>query len=284
MILRAALWSALVLAAAFGLYGIRPPAALGPEAPLEQFSAARAVSHLASIAARPHPIGSPANDEVRAYLVATLRSLGASVRIEQTIGRQQRKGVVREKEVRNIVATLPGTHNHRAVMLVAHYDSVPAGPGAADDGAGLISILESLRAIRAGQPLQNDLLLLLTDGEETGLLGAAGFVADHPELARQVALAINLEARGSSGPALMFETSDQNGWLVPEFGRAAPYPVASSLMYSFYKLMPNDTDLTELKKTGVAALNFAFTEKVRNYHSPTTRWPISTRAACSRWG
>jgi Peptidase family M28 len=268
LILRLAFWLLLVLPAALGIYDTRPPAALGLNAPPGQFSAARAISWLPHFATQPHPTGSEANEKVRAYLVATLRTLGAEVAVEQTTGRRLIRGVVRQREVQNIVARLPGTDNHRAVMLVAHYDSVPAGPGAADDGAGVSTILEVLRAGQAGAPLQNDLLILLTDGEEAGLLGAAGFAADHPDLSRRVGVLVNLEARGSSGPALMFETSDRNGWLIPEFARAAPYPLASSLMYAAYRLMPNDTDLTELKKTGVGAFNFAFTETDRNYHSP----------------
>ena len=204
---------------------------------------------------------------MRDYLFSTLRDLGVEVRVEQSTARPTAGRFVRARSVQNIIGTVRGTNNHRAVMLMAHYDSVPAGPGAADDGAGVCSILEVLRAVRAGPPLRNDLVVLLTDGEEAGLLGASAFVADHPHLASQVAIVMNLEARGSSGPALMFETSDHNGWLIAEFARAAPYPIASSLMYSVYKLLPNDTDLTELKKTGVGALNFAFTETVRNYHS-----------------
>jgi hypothetical protein len=268
LILRLAFCLALLLAAALGIYQTRPPFALGPSASPAQFSAARAISFLAHFATEPHPAGSAANERVRAYLVATLRHLGAEVEVEEVTGRHLHRGVVRQGEVQDIVARLPGARNHRAVMLVAHYDSVPAGAGAADDGAGVSTILEVLRAARSGAPLQNDLLILLTDGEEEGLLGAAGFVAAHPDSFRRVGLLVNLEARGSSGPALMFETSTENGWLVREFARAAPYPLASSLMYTAYQLMPNDTDLTELKKTGVGAFNFAFTETDRNYHSP----------------
>ncbi len=268
MILRLVFWLLLILAGALGIYETRPPDARGPDAPPAQFSAARAISWLPHFATQPHPVGSEANAKVRAYLVATLRTLGAEVQVEETTGRRVHRGVVRQRQVQNIVARLAGTANHRAVMLVAHYDSVPGGPGAADDGAGVSTILEVLRAVRAGPPLQNDLLILLTDSEEAGLLGAAGFVADHPDLSRRVGVLVNLEARGSSGPALMFETSEGNGWLIPQFARAAPCPLASSLMYSAYQLMPNDTDLTELKKTGVGAFNFAFTETDRNYHSP----------------
>ncbi len=261
------LWLVLGLGMALGIYGTRPPAALGLAAPPVQFSAARAMSHLPHIASRPHPFGSVANAQVGAYLIAALRDLGLEVRVERTSRMVTRSGLVKAGGVDNIVATLRGTDNRRAVMLMAHFDSVAEGPGAADDGAGVSAILEVVRAVRAGPPLRNDLIILLTDGEEAGLVGAAGFAADHKDLASWVGVVVNLEARGSSGPALMFETSDRNGWLIPEFARAAPYPVASSLMYTVYKSLPNDTDLSQLKITGVAAFNFAFTETVQNYHS-----------------
>ena len=257
----------LLLIAALALYCTRPPAALGLDAPPGDFSAARAVAHLETLAARPHPTGTEANERARDYLVKTLTGLGAAVEVEKTTGIFARGRFVRAGSVQNIVGRFPGRANSRAVMLVAHYDSVPESPGAADDGAGVISILETVRALRTGPPLQNDLVILFTDGEEPGLLGAAGYVADHPDLAAHVGLIVNLEARGSSGPAMMFETSDQNGLLIPALARAAPYPMASSLMYSIYKLLPNDTDLSELKTTGVAAYNFAFIETFQNYHS-----------------
>jgi hypothetical protein len=171
--------------------------------------------------------------------------------------------------VNNIVATFPGPSNTRAVMLVAHSDSVPEGPGAADDGAGLIVILEAIRALRAGPPLKNDLVVLFSDGEEArGLLGAQAYAAGHPDLADRIGVMVNLEARGSSGPGLMFETSDDNAALIREFARSAPYPMATSLMAAIYKLLPNNTDFTPLKNAGVTGLNFAFLETYQSYHTP----------------
>ncbi len=264
--LRIALWTLLAMVGTLAIYATRPPAPRDLQTPPEEFSAERAMALLPRIVARPHPLGTRANEAVRKFLVDRLQQLGAEVRIERTIGVINRGRFVRAGSVQNIVATLPGRHHGRALMLAAHYDSVPEGPGAADDGAGLIVILETLRALRSTR-LSNDLIILFTDGEEAGLLGAAGFVADHPDLAQTVGVVLNLEARGSSGPALMFETSEENGWLIPEFARGAPYPVASSLMYSIYKLLPNDTDLSELKRTGVFGLNFAFAESLQNYHT-----------------
>ncbi|PZR73662.1 MAG: hypothetical protein DLM73_09905 [Chthoniobacterales bacterium] len=260
------LWLAVIITSGLALYGTRPPPALTTLAPLDVFSAERAMTHLQQIAKQPHPIGS--NDQVRDYLVENLLRLGGDVQVERTIGSAQRGRILNSGIVQNIVATFRGQSNNRAVMLVAHYDSVAEGPGAADDGAGVIVILETIRALQAGPPLKNDLVVLFSDGEEArGLFGAQAFAADHRELADRIGLMLNLEARGSSGPALMFETSNDNGALIREFARAAPYPMASSLMASVYKLLPNDTDFTPLKAAGLSGLNFAFLETFQNYHS-----------------
>ncbi len=258
---------ALIGIAALALFGMRPPAVSSGSAPPNEFSAARAVTRLSRFATQSHPIGSDENKRARDYLCEALRGLGAEVHVEHTVGCFSRGRNMRAGLVHNIVATIRGAASQRAVMLVAHYDSVPEGPGAADDGAGVIAILETLRALKNGTPLKNDLIVLLSDGEEAGLLGASAFAADHPDLAARVGVAVNLEARGSSGPALMFETSENNGWLIREFVRTAPYPTASSLMYSVYKLLPNDTDFTPLKRAGLAGFNFAFMEKFQDYHS-----------------
>lgn len=262
------LWLALIAAGCFALQATRPPPAAPTSIAPEQFSAARALQHLPAIARQPHPTGSEESQRVRDYLLDSLQQLGAEVRIEKSIGTYQpRRGAPRSAEVQNIVATCRGTAPSRTVLLVAHYDSVPGSPGAGDDGAGVVVLLETLRALQTGAPLRNEVVILFTDAEEAGLLGAAAFTSGHPDLAERVGVVINLEARGTSGPALMFETSDQNGWLIRQFARAAPNPTASSLMYAVYKLLPNDTDLTPLKAAGLSGFNFAFTESWQHYHT-----------------
>lgn len=265
---KVSLWLAIILTSALALWGTRPPPALDVSAPANKFSAARAITHLAQIAKEPRPIGSDAATRVREYLVEQLLALGGRVHGEQGIGTSQNRRNLHSGHVTNIVATFAGQANSRAIMLVAHYDSVPEGPGAADDGTGLVVILETIRALRASAPVKNDVIVLFTDGEEAhGLLGAKAFVAQHPDLADRVGLLVNFEARGSSGPGLMFETSNDNGALIGEFARSAPSPMATSLMAAIYKLLPNDTDFTPLKGAGVTGLNFALIETYENYHT-----------------
>ena len=243
-----------------------PPEPVPATAPPDVFSPERALAYLNDFATEPHPLGSAEHDRVREYLVSQLTNLGVSPEIQRTVGVTPRYQVA--GTVENIVARLKGSSGATdAVALVAHYDSVAAGPGAGDDGAGVAALLETLRALRAGPALQNDLIFLFTDGEEEGSLGASAFVAEHP-WAKDARVVINFEARGNSGASQMFETSADNGRLIDLFAQAAPHPSGSSLTYEVYKHMPNDTDMTVFKKSGAAGLNFAFIGHWEAYHTP----------------
>jgi len=259
-------WSLIILLAALAIYELKPPGPLPATASKEEFSAERALSHVRAIARVPHPIGTSANADARAYILSQLTSLGMNPQVAPAIGMRKGNTFVVVANAQNIVGRLPGTANSQAIMLVAHYDSVPSGPGAADDTAGVAAILEAVRALRAGPALKNDLIVLITDGEEVGLMGAEAFVASHPWM-KDVGLVINFEARGNEGPSLLFETSNNNAPLIKEFVHAAPYPTASSLFYALYKMLPNDTDVTVFRRTNTPALNFAFGGHLETYHS-----------------
>lgn len=244
-----------------------PPRARASNTPATEFSSGRAIEHLQAIAQRPHPMGTPEHDSVREYILKELIAVGLSPQVHKAVALNQSRGApFAVGDVQNIVAQLKGQDPTRAILLVGHYDTVPTSPGGNDDGSAVAVMLESIRAIQAGPPLRNDVILLFTDGEEVGLLGARAFVDEHP-WARNVGLVLNLEARGNSGPAIMFETSDNNGFLIKEFAKTVQYPVASSLTYDIYKLLPNDTDLTVFKEGGYAGFNFAYIGNPNYYHT-----------------
>lgn len=239
------------------------PRPLPAEASLTSFSAERAARHLASISRAPHPINSAEHDAVRDYILGVLRGLGLSPQVQRTTAINERYGIPGALE--NIVCRLKGSTQEKAVLLVAHYDSVAAGPGASDDGSAVAALLEGARTLQALPQLKRDVILLFTDGEEKGLLGAHAFIS-HP-WARDVGFVLNFEARGNSGPSIMFETSDRNGWLIKNFGQAASHPVANSLSYEIYKRLPNDTDFTIFRRAGFSGLNFAFIDGLGYYHT-----------------
>ncbi len=259
----------LILCGVLSYYSTRPPRPPEDRADPASFSASRAAGILKAVAAHPHPIGSPTHDRVRDLLLDRLRTLTdeASIqRCEMTSDYGRRGSVISMARVENLVARLRGSESRQALLLMAHYDSAPSSPGAADDGSGVAAILETLRALRQGPTLRNDVIVLLSDGEEAGLLGAQAFFGEHP-WREEVQLVLNLEARGSGGPVVLFETSPGNGRLISELSKASYHPPANSLAYEAYKRMPNDTDLSIAKRAGYAGLNFAFTEGFYDYHS-----------------
>src|SRR6266851_4685017 len=256
----------IVLLLATTLAAYRPPAPLGPDAPAGVFSAYRAEAILQDLVGNgiAHPIGSPAGARMREAIVQRLSALGYAPELQS--GFVCRDGVCGSPV--NIIATLRGsTENEDAVMLAAHYDSVPAGPGASDDGAAVATVLEIARILAARPRPPHPIVLLLTDGEEAGLLGATLFVQQHP-LSKQVKAAVNLDARGTSGPSLMFETGTANAWLMRLYGSAIARPITNSLYFVVYKGLPNDTDFTVFKAAAYQGFNFAFIGDVGRYHTP----------------
>jgi len=259
-------WFAVFLLVGLALQSLRPPNPTPIAAPAQEFSAERAKNHVRIIARVPHPIGSQANREVKDYLTAQLSSLGLTPQIFQGVGLDVVGSAIVAGRTQDVVGRLPGTENSQAILLVAHYDSMPRSPGAADDAASVAAILETVRALRSDRALKNDLIVLFSDGEEGLLLGAESFATSNPWI-KDVGLVLNFEARGNRGPSLLFETSPGNHQLVKGFREAAPYPVGSSLFYALYKLLPNDTDFTIFHRLGLPGLNFAFGEGFDAYHS-----------------
>lgn len=262
---------ALALVGIFAFLGIylqQPPARVAASAAATEFSSDRAMKHVETIAQSPRPIGSAKHAEARDYILKELNALGLAAEVQKTTVVNQKWGPpFLAGTVENIVARQKGTGDGRALMLVAHYDSVTTGAGANDDGTGVATLLETARALKAAnQTLKNDVIFLFTDGEETGLLGARAFVDEHA-WAKDVKLALNFEARGTGGSAIMFETSPQNGALIREFAKSASNPVANSLSYEIYKRMPNDTDMSVFKEAGLQGLNFAYIDGLTHYHS-----------------
>ena len=266
MIARVGAAVGLIVLCAISIFRVaQPPTPVAAAAPDTVFSAERALHHVEQIAQRPHPMGTADHDRVRDYIIAQLTALGLRPQVQTAtaIGtRYQEAG-----RVQNILAWMPGRDaKGKAVLLMVHYDGVGAGPAASDDGAGCAALLETLRALRARkQPLAHDVIALFTDGEESGLLGAAAFVREHP-WAKDVAIVLNFEARGTSGRSYMFETGPGNQDAVSVL-RAAHDVTAGSVFTTIYRTLPNDTDLSELAVLGLPGLNFAFADGVERYHT-----------------
>lgn len=234
-----------------------------------EFSIENALGHLKEITKTAHYTGTQEHLRVQNYIVNELKKLGLEPEIQQQVAINNKWRAA--TNTANIIATIKGSENGKSLVLLTHYDSGQhSSLGASDAGSGVVTILESVRAFLAkNQTPKNDIHIVITDAEELGLLGAKAFVEAHP-LAKSVGLVLNFEARGSGGPSYMLmETNGKNSKLISEFLNANPnYPAANSLMYSIYKMLPNDTDLTVFRENGnINGFNFAFIGDHFDYHT-----------------
>lgn len=233
-----------------------------------EFSTDRALVHVENLSKEPHAVGFPGHQRVRAYIISELKKLGLETSLQEGYVLGDNATLTKAT---NILARIRGTEKGKALLLMSHYDSHPHSSfGASDAGSGVATILEGVRAfIDKDVAPENDIIILISDAEELGLNGAELFVNEHP-WAREVGLALNFEARGSGGPSYMLiETNRGNAQLIEEFVKANPkYPVANSLAYSIYKMLPNDTDLTVFREDGdIEGFNFAFIDDHFDYHT-----------------
>ncbi len=235
----------------------------------DDFSTERALKHIQKIAAQPHYVGSKNHEIVANYLVSELKKLGLHPEIREGTTFSGKGNLVKSK---NILARISGSNPSKALLLLTHYDSAPHSysHGASDAGSGVGTLLEGVRAyLHAKKTPKNDIIILFSDAEELGLNGAALFVTQH-NWAKEIGLVLNFEARGTGGPSYMLmEVNQGNSALVKGFSEAqVPFPVSNSLMYSIYKMLPNDTDLTVFREQGkIQGFNFAFIDNHFNYHT-----------------
>lgn len=210
----------------------------------------------------PHPVGTDAHRKVRDRIMTELRAVGLDPVIERDFVCSRRGACA---TVENIVARRKGRSSLLPLLVASHYDSVPAGPGAGDAMTAVASMLQAIDELR-GVALNRDIIFLIDDGEERGLLGALAYADRHS--ANEHFAVLNFEARGTSGPLLMFETTQPDGPLVEIYARGSRAPATGSLFAAIYERLPNDTDLTVFRERGFRGLNFAFIGSVEHYHTP----------------
>ena len=259
----------LLFASFWSVNSLMPSKISSLDTPISEFSAERALIHLKEITKEPHYVGTINHSEVRNYIITELEKLGLTVEVQSqvAINKKWRAGA----NTKNIIAKINGSENGKSLLLLSHYDSSPhSSLGASDAASGVVTILEGIRAYLANNPTpKNDIIILISDAEELGLLGANAFVNHHP-WAKNVGLVLNFEARGSGGPSyILMETNGGNKNLVQAFNKANPKsPVGNSLLYSIYKMLPNDTDLTVFREdANIKGFNFAFLDDHYDYHT-----------------
>lgn len=264
----AALYMAIVVCVSVvSLADLKPSASMSSRRPSDEPSIDAIYAHLRQIACKPHPVATSEHNRVRDYLMSQLRIAGLQPEIQHATATWDTGGLIRVADIQNIVVEIPGRDPAQpAILLASHYDSVPQGPGAADDAAAVAIMLELGRAFELRPPSLHAVVLLFSDGEELGLLGARAFVAEHP-FARQIGVAVNLDARGSGGRPFVFETSGGSAVWIRLLGRSGAPVLAASYAYEGYRRTGNDTDFTVFRKAGIPGYNIAFFDQPATYHT-----------------
>ncbi len=272
---------------ALAKYGYAKPVVLGEDAPAAVFSSGRAYATLGRVLGpeKPHPVSSDENAAVRGRILSEFAKLGIKTSTYTAFACNAWRGFgfVPCATVTDILAeVVPG--EGKAIVLLAHYDSVPAGPGASDDESGAAIVLETARALKArGGKTLHPVLAVITDGEEAGLLGAQAFL-QNPALKARVGAVVNVEARGTRGRSLLFQTSPADSKLIDLYVKSVPFYATSSLFAEIYRLLPNDTDLTLFIRQGFPSFNFAFSDNVADYHTPLDRRENLSRLTLQQQG
>ena len=264
----AAPWGVLGAMLVIAVIGMVPPTVVSSDADPAEFSAERAFAHVAAIADQPRPIGSSGSAEARDYLAGQLTSMGLEPSLPSiTVPDYYRAG--REVDVIDIVARIEGTDSTGAILLMAHYDTLPDEPGANDNAVAVGAVIETARAILAGPPLRNDVIVLLTDGEEPApRYGSTAFV-EHDPLFPTVRLVVNLEAIGVSGVSQLTEVFGNEGALISHYASAVSHPAVWSVLDDFSELIGgSNTDISPFRDRGVAGFEFAYFQGSSIYHLP----------------
>ncbi len=262
------------------------------------------LTHIREMAGEVHSVGSPGLARTQAYLKNQIEGMGYAYKVDkyqlsvedvqellqlffsyhgytglptaEEIRGRSGLGEQDLMELNNILVHVDAPDTDETIILMAHTDSVIQGPGAFDDIVSVAALLEGLRAVQ-GKEIARDLLFLFTDGEEQGLLGAAKFIADHPEYQQRTRLVVNLEARGNAGALILFQTTDNNLGLIETYRQAVSYPFSMSIATAVYKTMPNDTDLTHFIQAGYPGINLAAIEGAHVYHTELDNYETFSR-------
>jgi hypothetical protein len=248
-------------------FTLKPPVSKPITAPSNEFSGERAfniLSHLLS-ENKPHPVGSDLNKIVKQRIINELNKLKISSTVQKTWSCAHNYNNC--AFVENIIAIIPGEADTDYIALMSHYDSVPTSPGAGDDGAAVAAMLETARILKSEAPFKQPILLLFTDAEEVGLIGAEAFFGQH-ELAEQVAIVLDFEGSGTTGVSQVLRTSGANKIFIDAFQRESSDPKGASLINEIFKRMPNDTDFSVVLRAKVPGMDFAFTGERNHYHTP----------------
>src|SRR5690349_4116828 len=118
---------------------------------------------------------------------------------------------VRVEHTRNVIAQTKTGSTSDVVMVGAHLDSVPEGPGINDNGSGVAAVLETALQLGNSPDVKNAVRFGFWGGEEEGLRGSRNYVQSLDlEALKDIALYLNFDMLGSPNPGYFTYDGDQS--------------------------------------------------------------------------
>ncbi|SCW01682.1 LAFE_0E04984g1_1 [Lachancea fermentati] len=239
--------------------------------------------HLQNFTHAPHPYASRENDRVHDYLLATINSMVKGVEFakvsddysENASSLFKQKDVFNESstdsrviyyESSNILVKLNGTDPDLPGLLIsAHFDSVPTGYGATDDGMGVATLLGLLSHFISNPP-KRTIVFNFNNNEEFGLLGATVFFS-HP-WSKFTHYVLNLEGAGAGGKAVLFRTSDTvTASIYRDAVKSQPFGNSIYQQGFYSRYVSSETDYKVYEKNGLRGWDIAFYKPRDLYHT-----------------
>ena len=261
-------WAIVLVVFAWAILPLIPPTPVSAPDD-ESFDLEKTMAHIEHIAVEPRPMGSEGNRRGREKIANELRALGLEPEFQALSVPNYYTRAAEPVEIVNVLARIPGTDPTGAIALMGHHDTFPTTPGANDDTSALAIMLECARAILAGPPLRNDVVLFFTDAEEPApRYGSTAFAEEHPWF-DDIRFVINLEAIGRGGISVPVEISGSSASIVRDLARATPYPTAFSFVTAITELIGgSNTDFSVFRDAGILGMDVAFLAGSSIYHTP----------------
>lgn len=229
-------------------------------------------------------VDTDANQQAIDYIVSQVSSWGAvegnrtdvPAYVLQDYVATDETGRYQNFYLQNVIVHIPANGENptgEAVMFMGHFDSVPMGQGASDDGVACATMLEAIRyyldRMQNGYTITNDLVFCFVNGEEYNLFGSRAFMNEFTgfdNIVKRIRFGTNLESRGTAGTLIMFETAQNNYNTVKLFAQINESVFTCSIATMVYDTMPNSTDFSNFKEA-YQGLNMANINGGENYHT-----------------
>lgn len=234
-------------------------APLGPDAPLDRFSEARAIKHVRVLAEDigGRQVGTPGLTQAAAYIKKQLEMIkeraGSNIRIEieetvvsgsfnmMFLGWSISLTYRNHTNILMRISSVDSQESDPSVLLNGHFDTPPGSPGAGDCGSCVASLLELARvSIDSGWTPPRPIIFLFNGAEELYMLGSHGFMTTH-RWRDTIGAFIDIEASGTGGFDLVCQ-SGPGSWPSYLYAQSAVYPMANSAAQDVFDVFPGDTD------------------------------------------